>query len=303
MNKDYLIKKWLSDDLSEQEWEEFKQLKEYNLYMRLGNNAKNFKASEFMKAGDFKILKNRLETRPDASKNRGWHKPLLRIAAVFAITFGVYYVFFLNNQTQIEALAGEKISAVLPDSSEIVLNAVSEISYNEKEWPEKRKLTLDGEAFFKVAKGSTFDVLTSRGKVSVLGTQFNVKNRKGFFEVVCYEGRVAVKIDETSKELIPGKVLRLIDGRITTDTTKDKQPDWVANGSRFKEVPFREVILELERQYGVVINSKSIDENLLFTGGFVHNDLEEALKSVTTPLNLTYLIQSSNTIMLKNSEL
>ena len=48
----------------------------------------------------------------------------------------------------------------------------------ENKWKNERSVNLDGEGFFKVAKGSKFDVETSAGTVSVVGTQFNVKNRK-----------------------------------------------------------------------------------------------------------------------------
>jgi Fe2+-dicitrate sensor, membrane component len=63
------------------------------------------------------------------------------------------------------------------------LNSSSQLSYSKNKWDSKREVTLNGEAFFKVSKGSTFDVITLNGKVSVLGTQFNVKQRENYFEV------------------------------------------------------------------------------------------------------------------------
>ncbi len=302
MDKDYLIKKWLSDELSDEEWETFKQLDDYEMHIKLSEDARKFKASNFLSPDSFDELKDKISSRPDAPKKLSWYKPFLKIASVFVIFFGLYLIFFSNNQTQIEALTGEKISVKLPDSSEVILNAVSEISYNEEQWTEKRELTLEGEAFFKVAKGSLFDVLTSTGKVAVLGTQFNVKNRQEFFEVICYEGKVSVQVNETLKQLMPGDVLRVVNGKVTTNTIQDKLPDWIKNRSSFSQVPFKEVLLELERQYGVTLVLKEIDVNLLFTGGFTHDDLTEALNAVAIPLGLTYIIQSSKTVVLKNSE-
>jgi ferric-dicitrate binding protein FerR (iron transport regulator) len=43
-------------------------------------------------------------------------------------------------------------------------------------------LTLE-EAYFQVKKGQTFSVNTTDGVVKVLGTHFNVKQRKNYFEV------------------------------------------------------------------------------------------------------------------------
>jgi len=303
MDEDYLIKKWLSDELSEEEWEDFKRLEDFDLHMMLNENAKNFKASNFVGPDDFKELKSRMVSRPEAPKKLNWYRPLLRIAGVLVIAIGIYFAFFNDNLTEVEALAGEKITTELPDASEVILNAVSEISYNEKKWSEKREVVLKGEAFFKVAKGSVFDVLIAdKGKVSVLGTRFNVKNRSAFFEVVCFEGSVSVNYKGSSKKLMPGNAFRVLDGKMVIDTIVDSQPPWVENISSFKQVPLSEVLLELERQYGVRVNAESIDMNRQFTGGFVHNDLDAALKAITTPFNLTYQIQSLNKIVLKNSE-
>ena len=80
------------------------------------------------------------------------------------------------------------------------------LKYASNKWDKKRRVRLEGEAFFKVAKGSTFTVDTKTGSVKVLGTQFNVKNRIGFFEVVCYEGLVGVTVsdynDETARKIL-----------------------------------------------------------------------------------------------------
>ncbi|MCB0476331.1 MAG: FecR family protein, partial [Flavobacteriaceae bacterium] len=66
--------------------------------------------------------------------------------------------------------------------------------------------------------------------------------------------------------------------------------------------PLRLVIDELERQYGVEIMTKNIDTNRLFTGGFVNDDLEEALIAISVPFNLNYSKSGSNKIILYTVE-
>ena len=117
------------------------------------------------------------------------------MAAAFIIGFTLVSVFFSKDLTTIETMASEKTTVTLPDNSTAQLNSKSEISYSEKKWDKKRTVNLKGEAYFKVAKGSKFDVKTTAGIVSVHGTQFNVKNRKNYFEVKCFEGLVGVEID------------------------------------------------------------------------------------------------------------
>jgi ferric-dicitrate binding protein FerR (iron transport regulator) len=302
MDKNYLIKKWLANTLSEEEMEAFKKMGDYDLYNKLNQKAKNFKASNFIIPTDFDTIKERIASRPKKLNIFSGVKNFMRFAAVLLIAFGVYFTFFSNDLTRIETLAGKKTTALLPDASEVTLNAVSEIQYNIEKWHKKRELKLSGEAYFKVAKGSLFDVLTDAGKISVLGTQFNVKNRKGYFEVICYKGSVGVTYKGKTEKLSPGQVFRVLRGEISTDIVNVAQPFWLQNESYFTAVPFYEVIQELERQYGVKVNAKSVDIQHVFNGGFVHGDLEMALESITRPLGLVYVIESTNTVVLKNSE-
>ncbi len=228
--------------------------------------------------------------------------PFMRIAAVLVVGLGLYFLFFSNNVNTISTLASEKTTIELPDSSEVILNALSTLSYSETKWNSKREVSLEGEAFFKVAKGKVFDVLTEDGVVTVVGTQFNVKQRDNYFEVKCYEGIVRVTAGETVKELTVGDSFRLMNGTSNFFETSYLQPQWTKNVSSFKAVPFSEVIAELERQYNVTVVISNTGFNPEFTGGFVHDNLENALKSIAQPLELTYTIESNNTVRLEKRE-
>ena len=63
-------------------------------------------------------------------------------------------------------------------------------------------------------------------------------------------------------------------------------------------MPFKEVIQELERQYDVKVDAQEINTTVLFTGEFVNNDLNLALKSITLPLNIDYSIVDDRQIYL-----
>ena len=91
----------------------------------------------------------------------------------------------------------------------------------------------------------------------------------------------------------------IIDGKlIVTEKENNATPSWLNNESRFKSLPYREVLAEFERQYGVSIVAENIDENQLFTGSFSHSNIDIALKSITLPLHLKYS-KTNNTITLK----
>ena len=85
------------------------------------------------------------------------------IAASIVLLFGMFYGLNTGTTTH-QSDYGTQLSVVLPDGSEAILNANSKIEFNTTDWKnENRTLELDGEAYFKVKKGSLFTVKTSKG--------------------------------------------------------------------------------------------------------------------------------------------
>ena len=88
---------------------------------------------------------------------------------------------------------------VLPDSSEVILNANSSLTYSfERGSHQDRELNLTGNAFFKVRKKSDlrkFIVRTNGLAVEVLGTEFNVDARSKATAVVLTRGKVKLSLD------------------------------------------------------------------------------------------------------------
>lgn len=302
MEKDYLLRKWLSNELTPEELVEFKKTDDYDLNVRILEGAGHFEASQFSKVKPFDDLKTKLDGRNRPVVKFNSYRVLIRIAAVLVIALGVYFGFFANPTTTVKTLASQKTTFELPDASTVMLNADSKLAFSKKHWAVKREVHLDGEAFFKVAKGSKFDVLTKAGTVSVLGTQFDVKERNSYFEVQCFEGIVLVRFDNSEYTLNKGKVFRYVNGASQLDSIAMIKPDWLSNNTTFKSVPLYLVIDELERQYGVAVITKNIDTNRLFTGGFVNDDLEEALIAISVPFNLNYSKSDSNKIILYTVE-
>lgn len=296
MNREDLIKKWLDNNLNSEEQLAFDNLEDYDNLIKMNNAVQNFKAPHFDADTAYNTLNSQIETYLTAK--RQWFKPLLKIAAILAIGFSFYY-YTTTLDTNFNTQIAEQITVELPDESVVKLNSSSHLVFNEKSWSKSRQVKLQGEAFFKVAKGQKFDVLTDDGIVSVLGTQFNVKQRKNYFEVTCYEGLVAVSYKDKKQQLKPGNNFKVIDGKyIANEKEIITQSSWLKGESHFKATPLKYVISELQNQYNVKVNSKQIDTSRLFTGTFIHNNLDLALQSITIPLNLTFS-KLDNTIILK----
>lgn len=298
MEKDDLIQKWLKNELNESEKQAFSQLDDADFNEFIVENAKHFKASHTSQIDDFNTFKKKYNTQKPLVKKLNWFNPLLKIASVIVVALGFYFTFFNSSETFVETLASEKTSIELPDQSIVELNALSSIAFQVKTWENHRALRLSGEAYFKVAKGKTFDVRTKQGIVTVVGTQFNVKQRENYFEVVCFEGIVKVTVNAITRQLFAGDTFQILNGTLSEGKTKADVPKWTHNMSDFESIPFGEVLAELERQYNKEITVENIDKNRLFTGSFPHNNLENALIAITQPMQMTYVISPSNSIVI-----
>jgi len=297
MNTKDLIRKWLDNELSPEEFQAFKKLEDYKELIALDNGLKQFKAKNFNTDMELERLTSTLKKK--SKKQTSWLKPLLRVAAILAICFGTYY-YTTTLETSLKTLTAQKNTINLPDSSSVTINASSSLTFNKHNWNDNRIVSLKGEGYFKVAKGSKFKVNTSAGIVTVLGTQFNVKQRANYFEVTCYEGSVKVEHNLKSVILKPGNSFLVIDNNYINKTPITRTtPSWIDNESNFTSMPFKTVISEFERQYNVTFNVNTINEEQLFTGSFTHNDIDLALKAITLPLNITY-VKTDSTIMLKS---
>ena len=97
--------------------------------------------------------------------------------------------------------AGQRAHIVLPDGSKVWVNAGSTLTYPSI-FGEERRVKLNGEAFFEVAKG-TLPFIVSTGKVDIkaLGTQFNVFNYPSEeLTVALLEGSVRVYHPEQEQQ-------------------------------------------------------------------------------------------------------
>jgi ferric-dicitrate binding protein FerR (iron transport regulator) len=221
------------------------------------------------------------------------------VAAALIIAFGIFKFNQTGQEVFYVSQFGEQKTIALLDGSEVILNAKSTLKYNKKDWKNKRELFLEGEAYFKVTKGSTFTVNTDKGSVTVLGTQFNVSSKGDYFDVVCYEGRVQVTASNYIDILTPGKSVSINKGESTAKTTALIAPEWIAGKSSFEHKPLGLVLDELEKQFNVHFDRNNINQQATFTGSFDHKKLNLALASVLKPMGIKYKIAGKNISLYK----
>ena len=217
------------------------------------------------------------------------------IAASLLLTM---IAFFMFSKTTVSTQLAETKVYILPDGSEVVLNADSKLSFRRLGWSDERIVSLEGEAFFNVTKGSTFIVNNEKGTITVLGTSFNVNARASSFEVSCFSGKVNVASGAKEVILTKGLLTKLESNGITNAKPFDQQKTTWRNGDfYFEGQPLSTVINELERQFNVEIIFSG-DGSRLYTGYFSNKNLDEALELVFKPMSLNFH-QENNKITVK----
>lgn len=217
-----------------------------------------------------------------------------------AAALAVFAIMNINSDTQYSTTIAELQEVILPDGSEIIVNAESILSYDEDTWDEKRNVHLSGEAFFKVKKGSKFNVETEYGSVEVLGTSFNVYARDNSLNVVCETGKVGVTTPNKETILTPNQSVTVTEGihdHYIEVSSIESRSNWTSGIFIYKNTSLQEVISELERQLDLSI---TIDNSLLqqeYSGSFNKKDANTALSEVFWPLGLKYKQEGKSIIV------
>lgn len=224
-------------------------------------------------------------------------KYLQAAAAIIFTVLSIYVVSTDFSKEKITTKFAQQSEITLPDSSNVMLNALSKIIWSRKHFAKRRLITLNGEAFFDVKKGNEFIIETNKGTVEILGTQLNVFSRKDEFRVSCITGKVRVTSNNQQQIILPGEIVELTHtGLIKTNKKNiEKTVSWTKGEFYFEDKPLVSIFAELERQFDVSIDFKNKEERLI-TVGFSNNNLNEALDVVCIPMELEYEIHKNKKI-------
>ena len=232
-------------------------------------------------------------------------------AAILLPIFLIYQYFLLpeinRNKIQqtitVTSAPGMVTKTVLPDGSEVWLNAQSTLTYPVHFTNKTRTVKLNGEAYFKVTsdKEHRFEVMTPhRITVSAYGTEFNVNayTTANRYEVTLAEGHVEVSSDVSKwqETLIPGEkaIVEAINGNMkvaSADTYAETA--WKDGKMVFRREKFEIITEKLSRKFGVNIQleSEKLREHT-FTATFTDESLEEILYLLTRSTPISYTISN-----------
>jgi len=182
--------------------------------------------------------------------------------------------------------SGQRAQIKLHDGTVIWLNASSKLRYPSQFNEKERKVELDGEAYFEVAKNKKcpFIVSTEKVNIKVLGTKFNVFAYKGKqeFSTSLLEGSVKLYAPSDESHSIfmkPNEKVELRNGHfIKHSFTKTDFLLWKDGLYSFDDLPFVDIIKKLEIYYDIKIVVKNAKlKSFKFSGKFRQIDGVESI--------------------------
>lgn len=193
--------------------------------------------------------------------------------------------------TGITTQEGEQVSITLPDKSVVALNSLSSIKYAPQDFcKDNREIEFEGEAHYKVAKDARhpFIIHMQGMEIKVLGTEFNVINRKKeqTAEVALLNGSVMLTslANGSTYTMKPNEivVVNKLTGKMDVREVSHIEDAcaWQKKQLVFRDASLGKVIRSLEKNYGVEIAVK-MDTIEPFTGTLPNNNLTEALQIVS----------------------
>jgi transmembrane sensor len=265
-------------------------------------------------------------------------------AASLLLVVALLFLFLNNKKTlpstvtakqpqlsEVSAKPGSRSKLILPDGTQVWLNAESRITYLNTFNKALREVNLEGEAYFDVTHDASrpFIVHTSGIAIKVLGTAFTVKSYATDRTIEATLLRGSIEVTKNNDPAAPKVILRphekLVYNKeeqniatqatnagattpspdetgISVTTVPRDKPDsilketsWVYNKLVFDGDRFDELALKLERWYNLHITFKQEPlKQYRFKGTFENETIEQALEALKLTVPFEYTINGNN---------
>ena len=265
--------------------------------------------------------------------------------ALLVITTGA--VFLFNQKKAANLPAGQAISSivtkngnrtkiVLPDGSQVWLNAGSNLDYNNSVFnKDLREVTLNGEAYFDVTKNEEkpFIIHTKKMDVKVIGTAFNIRSYsyektaeasliRGSIEVTLKDRKdqmitlkpnekISIATDEPKQSVSkPGKATAVKNDAkpIPQIIVKELKPNptnniiaeiaWTQNKLYFEDENLENIAPMLERWFGKKVEIANVSlKNLRYYGNFENETMEEVLSYLKFSNPFNFKIEADSVVI------
>jgi transmembrane sensor len=210
-----------------------------------------------------------------------------------------------EGQPVIKTVPGRDLNVQLSDGTQVLMSGSSGLRFPAGFTAGKRKVVLEGEAYFEVAKnGSTpFTVQVGEMEIQVLGTKFNVSARKEQGPVITslMEGKVKVKAGEQTIFLSPGEEAVWANQKFSKRDLGQRSKDKVEGKKNglfvFNNNDTRTILEEVADNYNCSIEYNGTMPAKTFSGNFSRNGpINMLLNNLSGAMGIGLTIQG-NTIL------
>lgn len=240
----------------------------------------------------------------------------IQYAAAIVIILGlsIGFGYFLSkgpfsadtNYTEIIVPKGERSKLILPDGSKVQLNSGSKLKFNSFFHTKKRRVILEGEAYFQVTHDNShpFIVETSGLQIEDVGTSFNISSYPDDQSVTTYLQSGKVKIEANDGKTIflnPSEVFSYnkADKKYSVTSVNDERNiDWTKYILTIKGETLEELAKKLERRFNVqiIFGDKELKKRT-YTGSIKDEDLDTVLDALKYTSTFNYERKGQNVIL------
>lgn len=237
-------------------------------------------------------LNARIERSADAPVvrlNRKKNPALFAAAAILLLALGAMFWYGSVRSATGAFFAESTVFVDLPDGTVVMLLTGSEMNYRIN--AKSRDVSLRGEAFFDVAKGSPFRVQTQGADIEVLGTSFNVFSEGESFAVECITGKVEVRCASDVALLGAGQAVKRRQGVLCApfEHGVTRGNNELNDERSYTNADLARVFRHVEQRFDVKVRVKGDISGKEFSGSFTMNDAETSLTLITRAMGLELL--------------
>jgi transmembrane sensor len=211
----------------------------------------------------------------------------------------------------VETPKGGQYQLILTDGTKVWLNAASSLKYPLAFDGKERKVELNGEAYFEVAKNKSmpFRVVTDHQMVEVLGTHFDINSYadEPSTRTSLLEGSVRVTNLESNTKVVikPGQQSMVNSGSSPAISVKNIDTDeavaWKNGYFMFDEEPLESILRKISRWYDVDIQYKGLGakNNLYFSGTLSrYSNVSKVLKKLELTESVHFKVEGRTIIVM-----
>lgn len=202
----------------------------------------------------------------------------------------------------LETPRGGEYKITLGDGSIVMLNAGSKLTFPTVFRGSERKVYVEGEAFFNVAKNpdKPFIVTVGGSEIRVLGTQFNVSSypETEGIEATLLEG--SIQFSNTSGKVVLNPNQQVLAGYSKLDVRNVSAEDfnaWTKGDFLFNDMPLAVVMQKLARWYNVEVDLAVLPKKNLYIKISRKADIDEVLEDISKATGHQFNLKANKIVL------